>query len=191
MKLPFWILQYIDHQLTESTPGSTINQTDQKHYLHYHSAHPRNQKEWYGHLSRSKRICTDDNYLEERSQKIYNQLKYRKYPTNLQNQSIQCVRNIDRLTLLRSTIKKQPENNIRLITNYNPGNPNLLKTPKKFEGLLLMTRKPSAILDNIQITYSRSPNLRYACEIKSILPTTAQTFSTMLATKMSDLHPHE
>ena len=47
-----------------------------------------------------------------------------------------------------------------------------------------MTRKLAIKPDNIQITYSRSPNLkRYAHEINSILPTTTQTFSTMLAMK--------
>ena len=38
--------------------------TDQKHYLHYHSAHPRNQNESvpYGLLIR--RICIEDHYFE-------------------------------------------------------------------------------------------------------------------------------
>ena len=41
--------------------------TDQKQYLHYHSAHPRNQKESVPHglLIRCRRICTDDYYFEE------------------------------------------------------------------------------------------------------------------------------
>ena len=64
--------------------------TDQKHYLHYHSAHPRNQKEsvHYGLLIRWRRICTEDHYFEEEAKKLYHQLKYRKYPTNLLNQII-------------------------------------------------------------------------------------------------------
>ena len=59
--------------------------TDQKHYLHYYSAHPRNQKNSvpYGLLIRCKRICTEDHYFEQEAKKIYNQLKYRKYPTTL------------------------------------------------------------------------------------------------------------
>ena len=58
------------------------------------------------------------------------------------------------------TQKKNPQNNIRLITNYNPKNPNLLQLLKKFEGLLLMTRKSAVKLDNILVMYSRSPNLK-------------------------------
>ena len=76
--------------------------TDQKHYLHYHSAHPRNWKESvpYGLLIRCRSIHTEDHHFEEEAKKIYNQLKYGKYPTNLLNQANDRVRNIDRLTLL-------------------------------------------------------------------------------------------
>ena len=63
-----------------------------------------------------------------------------------------------RNTLLRPTIEKQPENNIRLVTNYNPRKPSLLQILKNFEAL--MTRKPAIKPENIQITYSRSPNLK-------------------------------
>ena len=103
--------------------------TDQKQYLHYCSTHPRNQKESvpYGLLIRCRRICTEDYCFKEETKKIYNQIKYRKYPTNILNQAIQWVRNMDRLTLLRPTARRKPQNNIRFIINYNPRNPNLLQ----------------------------------------------------------------
>ena len=63
---------------------------------------------------------------------------------------------MDRLTLLRPTPKKCSDK-IRLMTNYNPMNPNLQDILKNFEGLLLMTRKSVITPDQIQITYSRSP----------------------------------
>ena len=66
---------------------------------------------------------------------------------------------MDRLSLRPST-KKSQDNNIRLITNYNPRNPNLLQILKKFDGLLLMTRKSVITPDQIKIAYSRSPNLK-------------------------------
>ena len=66
---------------------------------------------------------------------------------------------MNRLSLLRPATKK-PLDNIRLITNYNPKNPNLQDILKKFEGLLLMTRKSVITPEQIQITYSRSPNLK-------------------------------
>ena len=66
---------------------------------------------------------------------------------------------MDRLSLLRPTPKKCSDK-IRLITNYNPMNPNLQDIVKKFEGLLLMTRKSAITLEQIQITYSRRPNLK-------------------------------
>ena len=61
---------------------------------------------------------------------------------------------MDRLSLLRPTMKKSQDNSIRLITNYSPIN------LKKFEGLLLMARKSAITPDHIKITYSRSPNLK-------------------------------
>ena len=53
----------------------------------------------YGLLIRCRRICTEDHYFEEEAKKIHNQLKlkYRKYSTNLLNQAIKRVPNIDRL----------------------------------------------------------------------------------------------
>ena len=135
--------------------------TDQKYYIHYNSAHPRNQKNSvpYGLLIRCKRICTEDHHFEQEAKKIYNQLKLRRYPITLLDEAMETVRKMDRLILLRPTPKKST-NKIRLITNYNPMNPNLHQILKKYEGLLLMTRKSAITPDQIQITYSRSPNLK-------------------------------
>ena len=87
--------------------------TDQKQNLCYHSAPSRNQKESvpYSHplspiLIRCRRICTEDHYFEE-AKNIYNQLKYRKYPTDLLQQAIQQVRDMDRLILLRPSPRKK------------------------------------------------------------------------------------
>ena len=46
--------------------------TDQKQYLHHHSAHCRNQKEFvpYGLLIRCGRICTEDHYIEDEAKNI-------------------------------------------------------------------------------------------------------------------------
>ena len=67
---------------------------DQKYYLHYYSTHPRNQKNSvpYGLLIRCKRICTEEHYFEQEARKIYNQLRYRKYPTTLLDEAIEKVR---------------------------------------------------------------------------------------------------
>ena len=54
-----------------------------------------------------------------------------------------------------------------------------------------MTRKPDIKPENIQVTYSRNPNLRdmqVKAEVYSILP---YTFWTLLATKMPDLPSYE
>ena len=64
--------------------------TDQKHYLHYYSAHSRNQKE-----SSIMAFSLDVGGFVQKTTtlrkkpKIYNQLKNRKYPSNLLNQTIE------------------------------------------------------------------------------------------------------
>ena len=47
---------------------------------------------------------------------------------------------MDRLQLLRQSRKNQPPK-IRLITHYNPSNPNFDQILQDHTGLLLMTRK--------------------------------------------------
>ena len=106
-----------------------------------------------------KEYAQRNTIFEQETRKIYNQLRYRKYPTTLLDEAIEKVRKMDRLSLLRPMTKK-PSDKIRLITNFNAMNPNLQDILKKFEGLLLMTRKLVMTPEQIQITYSRSPNLK-------------------------------
>ena len=108
--------------------------TDQKHYLHYYSAHLRNQKNSvpYGLLLDVKEYVQRTIILNKKLKKICNQLKYRKYPTTVLDEATEKVRKMDRLSLLRPATKK-PSGNIRFITNYNPRNPNLQQILKKFK----------------------------------------------------------
>ena len=64
-----------------------------------------------------------------------------------------------RLQLLRQSTKKEL-NRIRQITHYNPTNPNFHQILHEHTGLLLMTRKEAIKPGDIQVTYSRSPNLK-------------------------------
>ena len=84
--------------------------TDQKQYLHYHSAHHRNQKESvpYGLLIRCRRICRENHYLEEAT-KIFNQLKYRKYPTDLLNQAIHLSKEHGEINPTETIIQKKSQ----------------------------------------------------------------------------------
>ena len=155
IEIPF--LDTVVYRSTSNRIHSSIyhKPTDQKYNLHYHSIHPpKNQKNSvpYGLLIRCKRICTEDYHFEQEVNKMYNQLKYRKYPTSLLDEAIEKVRDMDRLSLLRTSTKKSLDKNIRLITNYNPRNPNLLQILEKFESVITP--------EQIKITYSRRPNLK-------------------------------
>ena len=67
--------------------------SDNKQYLHYHSAHPRKQKESvpYGLLIISKRICSEQKYFEQEAREIIQQLKHRKYPQQLLDEAYRKV----------------------------------------------------------------------------------------------------
>ena len=72
--------------------------SDNKQYLHYHSAHPKKQKKSvpYGLLIRSKRICSIQIYFEQEARKILQQLKHRKYPQQLLDEAYRKVSNMRR-----------------------------------------------------------------------------------------------
>ena len=135
--------------------------TDNKHYLHFHSAHPRKQKESvpYGLLIRCRRICHKLEDFNREADIIINKLRQRKYPMNLLVEARNIVTRMQRSNLLRSSTKGE-SNKVRLITNYNPMNPDFGKILKKHEDILLLTRKYAITPDDIQVTYSRSPNLK-------------------------------
>ena len=72
--------------------------TDNKQYLHFHSAHPRKQKESvpYGLLIRSKRICSEQKYFDQEARNILQQLRDRKYPPLLLEEAYRKVNNMRR-----------------------------------------------------------------------------------------------
>ena len=135
--------------------------TDNKQYLHCNSAHPWRQKRSvpYGLLIRCKRICSEETYLIKESKPIIHQLTIRNYPSNLLQEALDKVKKMNRAQLLRKNPKKTPQK-IRLITHYNPSNPNFDQILQEHTGLLLMTRKEAIKPDDIEVTYSRSPNLK-------------------------------
>ena len=110
-------------------------------------------------LIRCKRVCSEEKYFEEESKIIIQQLTSRKYPMKLLQEALDKVKKMDRLELLRQSIKKE-SHKIRLITHYNHSNPNLHQILLDHTGLLLMTRKEAIKPEDIQVTYSRSPNLK-------------------------------
>ena len=64
--------------------------TDNKQYLHFHSAHPWKQKKCtLGLLIRCKRICSKEIYFNREVKIIIQQLTSRKYPTNLLQEALE------------------------------------------------------------------------------------------------------
>ena len=73
--------------------------------------------------------------------------------------------------------QRTPPQKIRLITHYNPSNPNFNHILQDHTGLLLMTRKDAIKPDDIEVTYSRSPTLKDVL-IKGTLNDTQTTKGT-------------
>ena len=81
--------------------------TDNKQYLHFHSAHPRKQESVpCGLLIRSRRICSEEKHFEEEARSIIQQLKHRKYPSDLLEKAYRKVSNMNRQDLLRPSAHK-------------------------------------------------------------------------------------
>ena len=83
----------------------------------------------------------------------------RNYPTNLLQEAIDNVKTLNRAQLLRKNNRNQSQK-IRLITHYHPRNPNFHQILQEHTGLLLMTRKEAIKPDDIEVTYSRNPNIK-------------------------------
>ena len=117
-EIPFLVYKTINNELFTRAYHKP---TDNKQYLHFHSAHPRKQKESvpYGLLIRSRRICSEEKYFEEEARSIIQQLKHRKYPSDLLETAYRKVSNMNRQDLLRPSAHKT-NSKLRLITNYNP-----------------------------------------------------------------------
>ena len=122
--------------------------------------------------------------FEYKDIKIINQLKIKRYPFTLLQEALNKVRNVDKVKLLRTTTRKDVPMTM-LISNYNPKNPNLLTILKKYEGLILMTRKQAIKPEKIHVTFSRSSNLRDLLVKAEVLkPAIPNHYSTLLETKM-------
>ena len=93
-----------------------------------------------GLLIRCKRISSEETHFSREAHIIIQKLTSKKYPTNLLQEALEKVKKMDRLQLLRQSNKKQTDK-IRLITHYNPSNPNFDQILQDHTGLLLMTRK--------------------------------------------------
>ena len=135
--------------------------TDRRTYLHYHSAHPKKTKDAipYGLMVRAKRICSMERDFKEEIRNIKKTLEERKYPRDLLDRTEAIVSNLNRNDLLTPT-QKDDKKQIRLITNYNPNNPDLHKIITEHTRLLERTRKKAFEAGMLQVTYAKCSNLR-------------------------------
>jgi hypothetical protein len=135
--------------------------TDNKQYLHYQSCHPKRQKESVpnGLYLRARRICNKESDFEDEAHDITVKLRRRCYPEELLTQTLVKIKQLDREDLLKPRTAKK-DDHIRYITNYNPNNPYPRNTIMKFSDILHTTRKPVIEPKDLQITYSRSRNIR-------------------------------
>ena len=73
----------------------------------------------------------------------------RNYPPNLLHEALEKVKKMNRIQLLRKNTRNSSQK-IRLITHYNPMNPNFDQILQEHTGLLLMTRKEAIKPNDIE-----------------------------------------
>ncbi len=134
--------------------------TDRKIYLHFNSDHPLKQKKNlpYGLLIRVRRICSTVDKYDVHAREILATLKSRGYPQDNLEEANRKVRNMDRNDLLKPKQRRKSDK-IRLITHYNKRNPPMNELIQAHSHLLERTRKPAIKQEQLQVTYSRGPNL--------------------------------
>ena len=74
-------------------------------------------------INKMQKNLNEETYFTKECKAIIQQLTSRKYPLNLLEEALEKVKKLDRLQLLRKSEKNQPHK-IRLVTHYNPSNPN-------------------------------------------------------------------
>ena len=138
-----------------------IKDTDACQYLHYHSTHPRHQKDNipFGQFLRAKKICSQQEDFEYHARRMYNIFRDRNYSEDKMTQALAAVRRMNRADLIKD---KEPERDhkLRLVTNFNPANPNLKQIIHKHDRILQSTRRKVINPEEFQIAYSRCKNLR-------------------------------
>ena len=135
--------------------------TDAQLYLHYSSCHPKKTKDSipYSQLLRARRICSkQEDYIHHRD-RILKLFQDRNYNQTALDQAKLAVDQMDRRDLLYPE-RRTSEEKTRLITNYNPRNPDLRKIIFTHADALQKTRKKFIEPKDIQVGYSRKKNIR-------------------------------
>ena len=129
--------------------------TDDKMYLHYHSAHTRSQKDTipYSLFVRCKRICMETRHFFMEVQDITTKLAHKGYPHQLIVKSFLKAnqQNRDDLLLLNKEIPTT-DKKIRLITTYNTLNPPMKDILQRYKDYFIQNRKGIEFQD-IQAVY--------------------------------------
>ncbi|XP_078362687.1 uncharacterized protein LOC144646860 [Oculina patagonica] len=153
------------HRLT-----TTIHykENDTHSYLNYFSSHPVRCKQSipFSQLLRLKRICSEADDFNEKSNEMVSYFLYRKYPPHVVNQALNKVASISRDDLLQQTPTQRASGQptIPLVLTYHPSNAQVKNIMTKNLGLLKDDPQTGEIFQPVRIlcAYRRDSNLRDA-----------------------------
>ena len=160
-RLPFLDVTVIRGREGDIETTLYIKPTDAQTYLHYTSEHPAPTKNSipFSQLLRVRKICSNMEDYNYHASRLFNIFKERGYNQVQVRNTIQRVREMDRMDLLNHT-RPKAEQKIRLITNFNRTNPDMQKAIHKHDTVLQRMRKTHITPRDFQVTYSRSRNLK-------------------------------
>ena len=136
--------------------------TDTHLYLHYTSAHhaPSKAKGPYGQFLRLRRICTYDNDFNMNADKLIGYYLKRGYPEKALRKHYNRASKFTQDELLAVT-RKDPVKTPVMVTNYNPGNPNIKELIHKNWNIITNSQDCGSIFkDKPLVGFRRLPNLR-------------------------------
>ena len=111
--------------------------TDTRDFLLYSSSHPRRQKDEapYGQFLRLRRICTKDWDFNIESRNLFLAYRKRGYPKNVLTAALQKASKYTQDDLLDKKTKESEDRTVFAVS-FNPANPNIFDSVRKFWPLL-------------------------------------------------------
>ncbi|KAL9966489.1 hypothetical protein ACROYT_G024571 [Oculina patagonica] len=148
--------------------------TDTHQYLNWTSCHPRHTKTAipYSLALRLRRICSTNNYFENRIKELHAILLERGYKNRLVKESITRARSKTREEALHTDNNNLNSNRVPLVVTYNPALPNLHKILSQAHQLLHVSpRCRDAFRDPPLVAYRKGRNLSQILTSRRLRPT--------------------
>ena len=139
-----------------------LKPTDTRDFLHFSTSHPRSQKGGgpYGQFLRIRRICTRDWDFNLEARALFLSYLRRGYPKSKLEEALHKASQFSQDDLLVPK-NKQPEDRTVIALEFNPANPNVFQSVRKYWPLLSTSRTVGHLYSQAPLCANRrTQNLR-------------------------------